>query len=147
MTCSIAGCTRTARTLGAWTWGHTQKGRCLGLCTLHYQRYRRTGDPLKVMTAPKGSGCINSDGYHVAKIQGKHVKMHRVAMEKILGRPLLPEEAVHHKNGSRSDNRPENLELWSRSQPPGQRVEDKIAWAKELLALYEPAAEWIGACG
>lgn len=31
-------------------------------------------------------------------------------------------------------------ELWTRSQPAGQRVEDKVAWAKELLALYEPEA-------
>ena len=30
----------------------------------------------------------------------------------------------------------ENLELWSKSQPHGQRVSDKIVWAKEILALY-----------
>lgn len=35
---------------------------------------------------------------------------------------------------------PENLELWSVSQPSGQRVADKVAWAKEILALYEPDA-------
>lgn len=58
-------------------------------------------------------------------------------MEQMLGRKLLPSESVHHKNGVRDDNRPGNLELWTRSQPYGQRVEDKIAWAKELLALYE----------
>jgi len=28
--------------------------------------------------------------------------------------------------------------LWSTWQPPGQRIEDKVAWAKELLALYDP---------
>ena len=36
----------------------------------------------------------------------------------------------------RDDNRPENLELWSTSQPSGQRVEDKVAWAAELLRRY-----------
>ena len=58
-------------------------------------------------------------------------------MEKILGRRLLPEETVHHKNGQRADNWPDNLELWTTSHPSGQRVADKIAWAKDLLSLYE----------
>lgn len=66
-----------------------------------------------------------------------HILEHRKVMQEMLGRPLLPEEDVHHKNGQRADNRPENLELWSRSQPRGQRVEDKIRWAREFLALYQ----------
>jgi ribosomal protein L44E len=75
-------------------------------------------------------------GYPGATESG-HIFEHRKVMQEILGRPLLPEENVHHKNGEKADNRPENLELWSRSQPHGQRVKDKIAWAREFLALYD----------
>ncbi len=40
-------------------------------------------------------------------------------------------------DGIRDDNRIENLELWSKAQPSGQRVEDKIKWCKEFLKEYE----------
>ncbi len=58
-------------------------------------------------------------------------------MEKMLGRSLRPEETVHHLNGIRHDNRPANLELWTKPQPSGIRAGDALAWAREVIALYE----------
>jgi tellurite resistance-related uncharacterized protein len=108
---------------------------------MHYNRWKRHGDvgvPERI-NAKRGESYFTVIGGYAATYHPetkKQILIHRLIMEQYLGRPLLPPENVHHINGVRDDNRLENLELWSSSQPPGQRVQDKLNWAREIIELY-----------
>lgn len=127
-TCSVCGC-RIANSTTS------------GMCRVHFNVARREpkGAPKRLVVAGGYIALTEHWGHPNARSRG-HVLEHVKVMADMLGRPLAPGENVHHINGVRDDNRPENLELWSTKQPQGQRVVDKVAWAKEILEQYEPEA-------
>lgn len=113
---------------------------------MHYSRLTR-GIPLDApRRRERGTGKVGGHGYIVVTMpNGTTTVAHRLVMETILGRPLNGRENVHHINGIKHDNRPENLELWAKPQPNGQRVDDLVRWVvenypkevRDLLTLIE----------
>jgi HNH endonuclease len=133
--CRVAGCSNEAT--------------ARGLCSAHRFRMKKTGSvraetPIKKVA---GNGYIHHTGYRIVPVAPEDrwlvdgeasAAEHRFVMARMLERPLTPDESVHHRDGNRLNNNPANLELWSRFQPRGQRVEDKLVWARDIMRRYAP---------
>lgn len=130
--CVVDGCGAHRHTRGL-CFGHNAQ-RLAGVPFTPIKRYPKYG--WRDWRSEGSSGYIIRKRYEPG---GKIItqRQHRVVMEEHLGRELLPHENVHHLNGVRNDNRIENLELWNTSQPAGQRIEDKLKWARELISFYD----------
>lgn len=103
---------------------------------MHYEPSRGIQDfkgrrfcSLTCMNHARGVG--EKTKYRNVSVDGQRIPEHRAVMEQVLGRRLHPWETVHHKNGIRLDNSPENLELWASGHPSGQRIEDLVAFVVE----------------
>lgn len=65
------------------------------------------------------------DGYYVIKGNGKTIFLHRMIMEHELGRKLTSDDIVHHVDGDRKNNNPENLSLETRSTHMKHHCEER----------------------
>ncbi len=118
----------TTRSDGDCTLPHYARG----MCRNHYRQMATRGwiGPIRVRK-PNGQARFWKGGYIYVtdpRNPSKTIPEHHLVMEQQLGRRLHQWENVHHKNGRVDDNFLNNLELWCKTQPAGQRIEDLLNW-------------------
>lgn len=98
----------------------TSKG-ANGYCGMHYARFKRYGDELYI--TPEYKRRLNAREAQLKKVKdikdttykkylGKHE--HRVIAEQMIGRKLKTDEHVHHIDGNKHNNLPNNLQVMNK---------------------------------
>lgn len=107
-----------------------------GLCGMHYMRQKRYGDVNYLTPAEQWS--LSQRQSQLANVQsvkpttyrkylGRH--MHRVVAEEKYGRKILPGEHVHHIDGDKHNNHPDNLEIMTAEEHARHHMNE--AWSKK----------------
>ena len=104
---------------------HRRCDFCSLLCS---NKYRKTERNPAASNFPIGQ-TIDVLGYVVVKVGNRQIRQHRIVMESIIGRKLSSHEVVHHINGIRHDNSPDNLLLCSSNKEHMNAHKSKHLWS------------------
>ncbi len=93
-----------------------RNGQTPGFIRGHGRRGARNARWAGGVAYVNGYRLVRAPAGHPNATKAGYILEHRLVMERRIGRPLLPDEIVHHINGDKFDNRAENLELTDRTE-------------------------------
>ena len=137
--------------------GHTRTSRFSGLCfKCNLENFRENSPAGEEHGAWRGGVFVNG-GYRyiqLSNLSGKELEIakqmarkvhnsstivaeHRLVMAISIGRPLLSSEVVHHRNGNKLDNSPDNLEITTHANHRKLDVKYYALWQQSLSRISE----------